>query len=259
MSDAFNIRPTTEDLVISTQELKDFFLFGISDTDDNGKPFPASMYEFYIRSAQEYIEKEIPGICLCQTDIANESHDYYLNDYMAYSFVKLFRFPVLSVSAVGLQFPTSSNVLQFNTEWFRTESNGAQVNLVPTQGSISSMLMSQGGAFLPLLYQGQSSLPHLVKVSYRAGFEKGKIPHQLKEVIGMKAALGPLNIAGDLIAGAGIASKSLSLDGLSQSVSTTSSATNAGYGARIITYNKEIKERMRHLREFYGGISMVVS
>jgi hypothetical protein len=75
----------------------------------------------------------------------------------------------------------------------------------------------------------------------------------------MKASMGALNIAGDLIAGAGIATKSLSMDGLSQSISTTASATNAGYGARILQYNKEIDERMKNLRNYYLGIQMVVS
>jgi hypothetical protein len=97
------------------------------------------------------------------------------------------------------------------------------------------------------------------KVVYKAGFLPGKCPLNIKELIGMKAAMGPLNIAGDLIAGAGIASKSIGIDGLSQSISTTSSATNAGYGARILQYNKEIKERLQRLKDYYGiNLSMAV-
>ena len=75
----------------------------------------------------------------------------------------------------------------------------------------------------------------------------------------MKASLGPLNIAGDLIAGAGIATKSISIDGISQSIGTTASATNAGYGARIIQYDKQIKDQMATLRNYYLGMQMVVA
>ncbi len=75
----------------------------------------------------------------------------------------------------------------------------------------------------------------------------------------MKAAIGPLNIAGDLIAGAGIANKSISLDGLSQSIGTTSSATNSGYGARILQYEKQMKHMLEGLRTHYTGIQMVVA
>ena len=79
------------------------------------------------------------------------------------------------------------------------------------------------------------------------------------EIVAKKAALGPLNLAGDLIAGAGIATKSISLDGISQSIGTTSSATNAGYGARIIQYQKQIDNAMKDLRNHYVGIQMVVA
>jgi len=74
----------------------------------------------------------------------------------------------------------------------------------------------------------------------------------------MFASIGPFNIFGDLIAGAGIATISLSLDGLSQNVGTTSSATNAGFGARIIQYLKQIKEQMPQLRRYYKRVGGMV-
>jgi len=96
-------------------------------------------------------------------------------------------------------------------------------------------------------------------VNYTAGFAAGKIPEIIKDLVGQKAAIGVLHIMGDLIAGAGIANKSISLDGVSQSIGTTSSATNAGYGARIINYEKQIKEALEQLRNYYVGINMVVA
>lgn len=82
------------------------------------------------------------------------------------------------------------------------------------------------------------------------------VPHQLIQVIGYKAALIPLDTAGDLIAGAGIASKSISLDGLSMNVNTTSSATNAGYGARVLQFERELAKLMGSLRARYARVSM---
>jgi hypothetical protein len=73
--------------------------------------------------------------------------------------------------------------------------------------------------------------------------------------ISLLAAMLPLNIAGDLIAGAGIASQSLSIDGLSQSIATTASATSAGYGARIIQYQKELSQVMSVLRGEYSRVN----
>jgi hypothetical protein len=75
----------------------------------------------------------------------------------------------------------------------------------------------------------------------------------------MFASLGPFHVFGDLIGGAGIANVSLSMDGLSQTIGTTSSATNAGYGARIINYLKQLKEQIPLLRRYYKGLRMVVA
>ena len=74
----------------------------------------------------------------------------------------------------------------------------------------------------------------------------------------MVASLNILNPAGDLIVGAGIASTSLSIGGLSQSINTTSSATNAGYGARIIQYQKDYEALLNNVRAKYRGISIGV-
>jgi len=65
-----------------------------------------------------------------------------------------------------------------------------------------------------------------------------------------------MNIYGDGRSAA-IASRSVSLNNVSESISTTMSATNAMFGARIIQYQKEIKEwfalnRSKYSRTFIG-------
>jgi len=258
MVDALNIRPNVnDDLLISVQELKDWFLFGIDMRGDDGEPYPETMFEFYIRAAQNWLATELPGIMLCDK-LIEDTKDYYINDYVSFGALKLNWFPVTTVEEVSIQFPLATNVLKFDPSWYRCESISGHVNLVPTQGTFSSIILSQGGSFLPLFYSGMQHLPFVWHIKYRAGFRKGEFPQSMKEIIGMKAAMGPLNIAGDLIAGAGIASKSIGLDGLSQSISTTASATNAGYGARILQYNKEIKERMSAMKSHYCGMQMSI-
>jgi len=76
------------------------------------------------------------------------------------------------------------------------------------------------------------------------------------KAIGLLAAISPLDIAGDLIAGAGIGSFSVGVDGLSQSIGTTASATSAGYGARIISYQKQLKDLMGMLRAKYRTVNI---
>lgn len=67
-----------------------------------------------------------------------------------------------------------------------------------------------------------------------------RVPADLRHWIGMRASMDALNIAGDLIGGAGIASSSVGVDGFSQSVNTTSSPENGGFSARIKEYEREL-------------------
>lgn len=77
---------------------------------------------------------------------------------------------------------------------------------------------------------------------------------ELTQAILLTAAMLPLDVAGDLIVGAGIASYSVSMDGISENVNTTSSATNSGYGARVLQFERELKNLMSALRSKYRPI-----
>ena len=82
------------------------------------------------------------------------------------------------------------------------------------------------------------------------------LPAPIVRAVGLQASTLALGVAGDLIAGAGIASLSTSLDGLSQSVATTASATNAGYGARLGQFERELNSLMKTLKATYRALQM---
>lgn len=261
MPEALNKRPKikSNQLAVTVKDLKSRYLHGVDLKDDTGNDYDDKNLEFFIRSAQSWFQKEIPGLLLFPTNITGERHDYYINDYVAYNFIKMFKFPVQSVSALRMQFPLATQAITFDERWYRTESVAAQMQIVPTSGTFSNMLLSQGGNFLPLFYQGMQSVPAVWSIDYVAGFEKDEIPQDIQDIIGLKASIMPLNIAGDLIAGAGIASKNISLDGLSQGIVTTASAENTGYTANVKQREKEIKSMLAELKNYYVGISMVVA
>ena len=78
------------------------------------------------------------------------------------------------------------------------------------------------------------------------------LPADLKQAVAIKAAtLLLLHVAGDLILGAGIASQSVSVDSLSTSIDTTSSAMYSGYSARAENLDKQYKQLMSGLRSQY--------
>ena len=246
-------------LLVSVDELRENYLFGLDLSDDDGNPFPDRMLEWYIRAGVDWLTKEL-DIPLVAKTIEDETHDHYAVDYARWGYFQLQNYPVLAVDEVYFQYPSMTSKSIINLDWVVLCEKGAHgvIQIVPGQGNIAEVLMIPGALF-PMWSGATGRVPGIWHFKYRAGYEPGTAPPDIKHVIAMWAATGVLNIAGDLIVGAGIASKSVTLPGLSQNINTTSSATNAGFGARIIEYQKEIKQSIPNLRRYYGkGTRMMV-
>lgn len=247
------------ELALPVEELIAHYLFGVDLTGDDGTPYPRSMFEHYIAAAVAAIEKEL-DIPITPVDIVDETHDHYAQDYGRWGWIQLDRYPLIGTpKRVMFQYPSMTSGVEISPEWVIAVDGGASgvIQIVPGRGNIADVLLIPG-SLMPLWSGASGRIPGIWRVSYRAGFEYGQLPSDIKHVIAMSAAIGVLNIAGDLIAGAGIATKSVSVPGLSQNIGTTSSATNSGYGSRIIEYQKEIKELLPRLRQFYGKTKRLV-
>lgn len=243
--------------IVSVESLKTNYLFGLDLTNDDGTPYPDSMYEHYIRSAVSKLEHKL-DLPIIPRSIVAEKHDFIKEDYVHYIWLELDQFPVIDVEEVTMVLPGENVVQTFDRDWFQLDNATGQLQLVPGTGSANSILLGATGAWLPLIYSNNKFVPSVFRVTYTAGFEAGQVPPIVTDIVGKIASFGPLNIAGDLLGGAGIASQSVGIDGLSQSFNTTSSATSAGYGARLIQYAKELKEDYKMLKEFYKGIPLRV-
>lgn len=241
--------------VVSIPELKENYLFGVELSDDSGRPYPNNMFRWYIKAAVSWLEHAL-DIPLRPLVVTAERVDFYREQFAKFQFFKTKYAPLISVEEVRLTYPTQAEATRiFPAEWIQPNLEAGFIEIVPGSGSLAMPFFGGGGLLLPTIYGGMTrSVPHIMEVDYTAGFARGRVPEAIKHVAAMLAACGPLNIAGDLIAGAGVASYSMGLDGLSQSVSTTASATNAGYGARIIQYQKDIKAMVPELRNYYRGI-----
>ena len=89
-------------------------------------------------------------------------------------------------------------------------------------------------------------------VDYTAGFETSDdVPSDLRHMIGKMAAISLLNVIGDGLM-SGFSSSSLSMDGVSESFSSTQSATSAYFGARIAVYQKEVQEYIQQNKYKFG-------
>jgi hypothetical protein len=373
--------------IMSVEELKTNYLFGLDLTNDEGTPYPDSLYEHFIISAVDKLETKLAMPIIPKT--VEEAHDYYKEDYENYLWLSLDKYPVVDIESVKMTFPGDEVAYDYPREWFQLEADSGQLQLMPGSSSIGVAVMTSSSTWLPLLRRQSRFVPKMFRVKYTAGFEPGSVPPLIKDTIGKIASFGPLNIAGDLLGGAGIASQclvgestikiegigeisisdyldgedrklcrvwigdsyqnaevfktgkktvchtdlenglklstspdhkfktpagfirqedliigekvlcdggtasdvrrlelsgrsvemfdisvfhdshqfaangiivhnSISIDGLSQNFNTTSSATNAGYGARLIQYQKELKESYKDLKAFYKRVNMVI-
>ena len=102
-------------------------------------------------------------------------------------------------------------------------------------------------------YGAETWNPHLFyAVDYDAGFENSdEVPSDLRHMIGKMAAISLLNVIGDGLM-SGFSSSSLSMDGVSESFSSTQSATSAYFGARIAVYQKEVQEYIAQNKYKFG-------
>jgi len=247
-----------EGLIISPEELLSIYLHGVRIQSNDGTELSDEDIRFYIQSAQTEVENYFD--IRFEQKFINETVTFFHDDYYN-------RFPILRLKLPirkGLSlfaFLNGVEQIKYPITWLNTHKDSEEffyktLSIVPT-GSVASrtsadILLTGITAFLGLT--SYREIPEYFDIQYLTGFEN--VPLDLLNVVGKLASIGLLNIAGDLILGAGIAATGLSIDGLSQNISTTSSATNSGYGARIVQYNKEIVESVKRLKRVYKGINL---
>lgn len=232
--------------------LKENYLFGIPLEDSYGNKMTDKMLLHYIKSAIQYAQR-IFQITIEPVDIEDEIHDYYANDFQGWSFLQLYKKPVIEVRSMSMQFG-NTKMYEIPKDWIRNYGVTGQIQLFPVSGSTGSLILTQNGSFMPITLGLYQNAPSIWRLSYRAGMED--IPDDLAEYIMKRASIGILQVWGDLIIGAGIANQTISIDGLSQSIGTTQSPEFAGSGARIKSYQDDMKDLEKRLKDTYVGINL---
>lgn len=238
---------------LTTSFLRDNYLFGIPLEDMYGNPMKEELLEHYLQSAIEQTQRAFQ-ITITPTEV-EEQHDYYINDFLNWSYMQLDKKPVIDVDSLSMTFG-NQKMFEIPKDWIRIYDVSGQIELFPVSGSSGSLILTQNGSFMPHILGMYQNSPQLWRVKYRAGMET--IPEDIVEYIMKRASIGILQVWGDLIIGAGIANQTISLDGLSQSIGTTQSPEFSGAGARIKNYQDDMKELERRIRDTFVGVNMCV-
>jgi len=273
MSDG--IRNTTRVLrrvepLISVNQLKKQYLHGLETRDNEGREIDDTTFQQYIDVAIDLMETYLDINIVERTEVEEKDHNG--NEYLEWGYFQLNNIPVRKVEEIKVVYLRDAagipqNVLTIPESWIRLKEHSGIVRLVPNNAFPANLQISAGGSFFPELFQRYSNIPQLWSITYKAGFEDGKVPVLINAAIGLLAAIFALNNSADLILGAGIASQSISIDGLSQSINSTSSAENHNNSAKVKEYytllygdsiNSPNRGILRTLHDFWQAQSIQI-
>jgi hypothetical protein len=251
--------------ILTVDDLRRTYLWGINFQAQNGELFSDAQIVNSIQSATSEMARALkitinktrivcqPGGSLVRGVDYDEAEDpyFYRHDkWNRYGRIVLRKRPIISVSRFDFYGIADQKILNL-LGWARIDHRKGVISFFPRAGSDNSFRIIPAAMTLGYnIFAGD--YPHGYKVDYVAGFEDAsQVPSDLREIIGKVAACKLLNIIGDGLI-AGFSSSSISIDGLSESFSSTQSATNAFFGARIQVYLKDIEKYLKENRDKFG-------
>jgi hypothetical protein len=237
----------------TAETLKNTSLFGIPlrSALTNQEMSDATL-EDYITKSISQLEHEL-NIFITPVQF-EERHDYIRKLFQnSYAFLKLNNSPVLDVQQVRLSFSNQQDpqpaFIEFPLEHVYVDPQEGGIRLVPAYGtSVSGFLLSAfaGAQMHALIAAGLDIFPGAVRVRYRAGFDKDKVPAVIVGIIEKQAALFALTTIAPLIFPYN--SVSIGIDGVSQGVGTMGPNF---LQARIQELRQQIQEEKEAAKTYY--------
>jgi hypothetical protein len=180
-----------------------------------------------------------------------EKKPFNQQDYASFSYMRTLRRPVASVEDFSIVPPNGQSLYTIPPEWIEmSNAHTGQINLIPLGNAIAygtPANASSGGALFLNVLGNQPWVPAFWQITYTSGFPDGMLPRIVNELVGTIAAMEVLSA---LAATYGKSSShSLSLDGLSQSISTPGPAI---FQQRMQELTDKRKSLTKKLKTQYG-------
>lgn len=229
------------------------YFFGIPLTDPRGNILSSDVFSFYIGRAIDEMETHLNiRVKIVEAD---EQHDFDLVNWTRYVYIQCWNRPIIDVLSLKIMVG-NLEVSDIPRDWVVFNKWTGEITIIPVLPGFFNIPIEKVWTFyLPMLLQ-VDYMPSLILLKLKAGMEV--IDKLMADVIGMIASIQVFNILGDLVIGAGIASLSISLEGLSQSIGTTASAENSAYSARIRMYQEDLKRVIPILKKRWSPPSATV-
>lgn len=241
--------------VITVEEFKQEFLFGMDISDAEGNEMPDEVFERAIAAGVDFVEKEV-AITIIPKAI-KEHHDYYTDDVREWLTFHLERPPIIAVESVNLDFGFERGIYPVPKESYRFYKIPGQLQCVfrwvqQIKWEISRQLVApaNGATF--------DGMPQAWTIDYTAGMVE--VPPLVRQACAYAAAMPLLPQAGNLIFDTpGLATSSISVDAISQSMGSTASALYGGFSSTSEEYKKLLKDAIATLKRHYGKTTRVLA
>lgn len=251
--------------IFSVEDLKERYLFGI-DIKQNGKSLPDNVYQYWIDFAKAQVEKYLT--VKVDLQIYSETKNYNYSDWQTWSQIKT-TYPVIAGIEIEGFFGTIKQVT-YPKDWISVKQASEDlysrlVHIVPNTGAGFHQTAAVYTGLFPNVGHmgGGDHTPNYWSIKYITGFKY--LPSDIESAIGMLAAINVLTVGNETLASAmgalGQSSKSISIDGLSESVSMYVNGTTGIFGARIKQYTDSLlgeKGLLQRLSDYYGAIHFTV-
>lgn len=243
------------------------YMFGVRVVDpETGQELDDTFYEHVIETAIGRAEREL-DIAILPRLIKAEHHDYHQSDFNSYMYTHAFKRPIIQAESVKLEL-NGRPMYNYPSNWWKVYSLAGHIELYPTALMQTGMGLGYEQVFsgYPQLAgmppnNGQTFAPQMIHLDYVAGMlprknsgyaNEWECPPELEQLVIKYAMKEVFQIWGRLIIGAGIAGKSLSVDGISESIQTTQSAMYGGAYADIRQIDEDIDKLVSGLRSYFG-------
>jgi len=175
----------------------------------------------------------------------DDPYDFNVLKWENYGFLQLRHYPIISIEKAEMFSAWDQKIIDI-LDWIRLHKKKGQINVYPKGNVLHGTGYVGSGLIAAHPYMFGINYPNAFKFNYTTGYKNSDlVPEELRDVIGMLAAIKILGWVGDGLL-AGFSSASVSLHNLSESFSSTQSATSAYFGARIKSYIDQIKEFRKH-------------
>jgi len=270
----------TQAIIVSVEDFKTRYLYGLP-LEKDGKPLPDDIFENFLDIATQQIEMLL-NLKLRKT-IITENKDFRYDDWVNWSYTKASYPVVCPVSLDGYLGTTKQAV--YPRQWLVSRATSDNklysriMYMVPTYaaavGNQNSIIVS---GIIPNInwfasYNNNGMIPCYWTLSYVTGWSK--VPSEIIDAICKMATIQLLPIISDILMGNsnsniqgsgvgwGISSKSISIDGLSQSLSST--APQGGvFSARLKQYQTTLGDtvgknsgELQQLIDYYKDINWI--